>query len=333
MFNNFINAEDFRRFASSHIFSKAMRILLRVAIRGKAWTARAWARTQNPPCNWVDIPEVKQRINRMISGDPNVDYQEYIARKYLGQIAPSKGLSLCCGTGHREIGWARLGVFKTINAYDISSPRIEYAKAQARRYGLDKTLDFQVGDVISLNVPKGSYDVVLAESSLHHLSPLESVLRNVERSLRAGGFLIVNEFMGPTRFQWTTSQLAEINRLLAVLPRKYLTEWGRRTRKSKVWRPSRLKMILTDPSEAIESSMIMPLLNSLFDVEEKRGFGGNVLHQLLAQIAHNFLSQDEETRHQLRMCFKAEDNFLTRPGIESDFVVMICRKRHAGISW
>ncbi len=85
-------------------------------------------------------------------------------------------------------------------------------------------------------------------------------------------------------------------------------------------------MILGDPSEAVESSKIRPLLHKIFEVVEIREYGGTVLHLLFSGIAHNFLSEDTETRHWLDICFEVEDSLLRKGDIQSDFIIAVCKK-------
>jgi len=50
---------------------------------------------------------------------------------------------------------------------------------------------------------KEFYDVVVSEGIMHHLSPLNEVLKKINGFLKPNGYLIINEFIGPTRFRWT----------------------------------------------------------------------------------------------------------------------------------
>jgi hypothetical protein len=60
------------------------------------------------------------------------------------------------------------------------------------------------------------------------------------------------------------------------------------------------------------------------NIIEIRGFGGNILQLLFKDIAHNFMTEDEETKRMLEVCFDVEDAFLAEEEIEDDFVVGIC---------
>jgi len=86
-------------------------------------------------------------------------------------------------------------------------------------------------------------------------------------------------------------------------------------------------MILCDPSEAIESAKIESLLHKNFEVVEIKKYGGTILHMLFNEIAHHFLSDDEETRKWLHICFDIEDLLMASGDIESDYMVAVCKKR------
>jgi ubiquinone/menaquinone biosynthesis C-methylase UbiE len=328
MLNNLINIHDFYA-----LLRRCPRVVGRLASKlttgSRERVASAWSHIDSPPTNWWDIPAVKERWNRLISGDPRVDHCRYIGQKYLAGREGLSALSLGCGTGEREIGWAALGRFASIDAYDLSSPRIEDANRRTQRTGYANCLHYHVGDVYTIEMRENQYDVILAEQSLHHFSPLRDVLTRVNGFLKEGGCFVVNEFAGPTRFQWTEMQMEVVNGLLSVLPARYLTLWDSEATKPPVLRPSRLSMMLRDPSEAVESSRILPMLHEIFQVLEIREYGGTILQLLFNGIAHNFLADDEETQRWLAVCFEVEDLLLAAGEIKSDFIVAVCTKRLA----
>lgn len=328
MFNNFVNARDIR-----NVLSKSGKIpsILSGLISGKRQRVKdAWAHAANPPTNWWDIPEVPMRWNQLVSGSADVGYREYISQKWLAGRERMHALSLGCGGGHNELAWIKLGKFEGIDAYDVSEQRIKSANKIAVENGYGQQLHYKVGDVFGIEMKENFYDVILVEHSLHHFSPLEQILLRIEKFLKPDGYFVVNEFVGPTRFQWSDRQLAVVNGLLAALPAKYKKLWQSDTVKFEAVRPSRLSMILSDPSEAVESAKIMPLLNSIFDVVELRVYGGNIVHLLFNGIAHNFRADDAETKHYLDLIFRTEDMLLASGEVQSDFVVAVCRKKVAG---
>lgn len=264
----------------------------------------------------------------MISGDTKVDYRDYVCSNHWSERFSMRALSLGCGTGAKEMSWAETNKFSRIDAYDLSETRIRAANEAAKKRGLDHVLNFEVGNVYKLGFQENSYDVVFGEGSLHHFSPLDSLMEKIGRTLKPDGFFVVNDFVGPTRFQWTERQLEIINSLLAILPDKYKALWNSEYIKNRVIRPSRLGMVLKDPSEAVESSRIVPLMGKYFEVSEIKGYGGAILHPLLDGISHNFLAVDSETQAYLELCFTVEDLSLATQAIQHDHVVAICRKKH-----
>jgi ubiquinone/menaquinone biosynthesis C-methylase UbiE len=325
MFNNFVNGRDFY-----DLFHKAPAVLAGIG-RGLSPSQQrvrsTWAHVDALPTNWWDIPAVRLRWNELISGSSEIDFHSHISNHWLHGRSNLNALSLGCGTGHNELAWAGLAKFKRIDGCDLSDKRIEVATAAALEAGLAEQIQFRVGDVFGIDSPDEHYDMIMVEQSLHHFSPLEKILLRINRFLKSDGHFVVNEFVGPTRFQWTARQLEVVNGILTALPDRYKTLWGSTTLKRPVVRPSQLRMILTDPSEAIESEQIVPLLRAIFNVVEFRGYGGSTLHLLFNGIAHNFLVDDSETAELLNLIFRMEDLLLRNHDIEHDFIVAVCKKR------
>jgi SAM-dependent methyltransferase len=219
--------------------------------------------------------------------------------------------------------------FTRLDAYDISAPRIAHAQAQAEAAGRSE-LHYHVSDLAQINWPQAEIDVVFGDQSIHHLSPLEGLLLDIRCALKPTGYLIASEFIGPTRFQWTDRQLEVIDATLVLLPARYRRRWSTGRIKRRVHRPSLLAMRLGDPSEAVESARIIPLLERHFEVVERRDYGGTIVHMLFDDIAHNFLDEngvekDDEARRLIEMCFQIEDTLLEAGEIESDFALLVCR--------
>lgn len=268
---------------------------------------------------WDDIPAIRRRWHTF--GGGQTTFPEHVTRRWLAGRSGLRALSLGSGPGDREIEWARLGVFAQITGVDISPEQAERATRHAKRAGLDDALSFHVADARqALREAEGQYDVVLALDSLHHFGHLEETMRLIARALGPGGLLIMDEYVGPSRFQWARPQIRAANTLLAALPEERRIQRDGRI-KRRVVRPSRLSMRLDDPSEAVESSDLMPALHRRFAVLEERPYG-SILHLALHGIAHNFLADDPGTAQAMRACMAAEDRSLSRLG--HDFTYAVC---------
>ncbi|GAG30272.1 unnamed protein product, partial [marine sediment metagenome] len=229
--------------------------------------------------------------------------------------------------GKRELEWVRFSDFRKIEAYDISESSIDIARQKAREAGYANIIDYKVGDIYSIELAENRYDAIFVEQSLHHFSPLEAILARISKWLSPSGLLVVNEYVGPSRFQWTDRQLEIANKIRSILPGKYRTHIVDGSVNKKIVRPSRLSMIMRDPSEAVESSKIMPLLNRMFEIVEVRPYYGAILHLLFEGIAPNFLSQDEEGQKYLWLCFEIEDIVTEMGQVQSDFALIVCKKK------
>jgi ubiquinone/menaquinone biosynthesis C-methylase UbiE len=215
----------------------------------------------------------------------------------------------------------------SLSCYDISKERIEQAKINARNANVNSQLDFKLGDVHTLELGVGKYDVVIIEGALHHFHSIATVLDKVRRGLKEKGILIVNEYVGPSRFQWTNAQLDAANRVLGMIPEEYRKKYFDGTIKKKIHRPGRLSMFLNDPSESAESSLIENAIAGQFKVLERKEYGGTLLQLVFKDIAHNFINEKTETKELLKSIFDEEDEMLRKGEIKSDFVFYVCENK------
>jgi ubiquinone/menaquinone biosynthesis C-methylase UbiE len=329
MFNNLVNHRDLY-FLINGLRTGSIWHTLNGLVRGTEDAIReTWEQVEDPPSYLWSIPAVQRRANRLITGDPNLDYSVYVSQVYLVPHQPLCGLSLGCGTGKKELNWAELCRFTRLDAYDVSESRIAQARLRARDAGRSE-VHFHAADVYQVDWSEAHYDVVFVDQSLHHFTPLKTLLLKIRAALKSTGYLVASEFIGPTRFQWTDRQLEVINGVLSILPQSYRRRWSNGEVKKRVYRPSRLRMMLSDPSEAVESARIAPLLERHFEVVERRDYGGTILHMLFADIAHNFLGDDSEENSKeacrwLELCFQIEDTLLRSGDIQSDFALFVCK--------
>ena len=302
-----------------------LQLLRRVVSRRDSRTKMTWGQQRNSIRNWYEIPEVQLRQNRLITGRREETTFDYVAKKFL--VGHSLfGVSLGCGTGSRELGWAGTGRFKRILAIDMSEERIEEANRKLTQAAFSSVVRFVAGDVLRYQLNPNSFDVVITEGILHHISPLEVLVDKIASSLKPDGILIVNEYIGPDKFQWTKEQVRFCNVLLSFIPKPLRTYRGTKIVKTRVFRPGTLSMRIHDPSEAVESSKIIERLKEKFSFVERKDYGGTILHPLLKDISHHFTETDSEKEAILQFLFGAE-NYLMRTGvIESDFTFMVARK-------
>lgn len=285
-----------------------------------------WEEIDRPPAHWLSIPMVQRRWATLVSGDPAARFVDHVAHTHLAGRSGLRALSMGCGTAVGELQWAATGRFERIDAFDLAEQPVLEARRQAQELGLDHVFNASVSDIDDFEMPAEHYDVVLVEHALHHMAPMATVVERVRRTLRPGGLFCLDEYLGPTRFQWTDRQLEAADALLRLLPERLRTVPGRGVRREVV-RPSLARMVLTDPSEAIESAEIVPEVHRRFDVVEERGYGGTLLHLVLADISQHFLDEtDEEAMEVLRAAIALEDGLLRAGELRHDFATIIARR-------
>jgi len=277
--------------------------------------------------NWMESPLIAgPYINRQISGDPADNWMIWV-KKALVPNKLGRGLSLGCGEGCLERHATSLGICEAFDAFDISAQAIAIARAKAAQEGCAH-IHYEVRDVNKIELLPERYDIAFAGSALHHIAKLEHVLDEVHKALKPGCFFIANEFVGPSRFQWTDKQLQIINELLASLPPQYRADLRRPGQvKSRVERPTVVQMLLSDPSEAVRSAEIVPLIRQRFEIVQQIDFGGTILHMLLSDIVGNFDPASEADATIIRLLCYLEKTLIAEGVLPSDFTLIVARKQ------
>lgn len=302
---------------------RILRSLLAPSAAGRV--GRTWELTQSPRKHWGSLDVIQRRWNLLTGGDASVSLYDYVTDKYLRDRDDCVALSLACGTGAHEVRFARTQRFGRIDGYDLSANRIAKAHERAAGAGVSEVARFHVGDVRALDFDGRPYDVLITINALHHVSPLAPMIGRMKDLLKPGGLVILRDYVGPDRFQWTPAQLAAADAALSTLPQRYRIRWGSGTVKKRNYRPGRLAMMLSDPSEAAESSRILPLLDEMFEPLERKNLGGAMLHLVLKDIAHHFAADDQEAAACLDHLIETEDKLMAAGEVESDFVFGIWR--------
>ena len=297
-------------------FLRKLKVLPKSRIESK------WDDYESTSDFWL-IPEIQQSWNKKISGDSDMIYEDYVFNKYLSGKNNLKMLSVGCGEGLHERNFAKHGCFSQIDAIDYSTQSIANAKKLALENQMN--IQYQSGDFKKINFKKHTYDLILFSSSLHHFENVSDTLENyVKPLLSENGMLVIFEYSGPNRLQWNKKQLDKANKMLENLPKKYKILIDNSSVKKKVYRPGILRMLIVDPSEAVDSEAIVPSLKK-FEIVEQTDLGWNILHILLKGISHNFLNDEPETKTLIKKLIEEEDLFVKKES-HSDAIFGVYRK-------
>ena len=273
---------------------------------------------------WAEHPLTQRYINRHITADEDQDWLAWAGERYFPEPA-SLGLSIGCGSGNVERRIVELGNARAMEGTDISAQALEVARAAAG----DLPITYSLMDLNEAELPAARYDFVVSAAALHHVTNLEECLRALGASLKQGGLLILNEYVGPDRFQWEVGQLDAANEALACVPERYRYNHLTGTMPERVERRPLGDMIKADPSEAVRSSELMDAVGRFFEVLDVREIGGTVLHPVLEGIIGNFDEGDPLDSALLVSLMRLEESMLASGRLSSDFVMAVCRKREA----
>lgn len=312
-----------------------------------------------------EVDEVMRQLNRRISGDPSVEWQQHaLDVHFAGRLPLQRCLSLACGTGELERKLARGGAFRACDACDISPASIDIARRTAAREDLE--INYFVADINQLRLREQHYDAVWAFGALHHFVNLEQVFAQLRRCLKPDGLLCFHEYVGPSRFQFPARQKEVVNLCLRLLPRRYRRlspeavqvesekmaalesragsivhrlkkllgreQSGKAKASTEAFReeagfPSAAAVEADDPSESIRSQDILEILERDFEIVERRDSGGTILQFLLSGIAGNFSDQDPCSIRLIQTLATVEDALIACGELESDLCYVVARPK------
>ncbi len=282
--------------------------------RIRQWlVGRFWNRTHadGEYTTWPQEPVVRRRLNRRVTGSEDVWPMEWLAARV--KVPFSRALSLGCGEGALERDLMAKGLCQAALGLDLSERAVELARRQAEGAGYS-TLEYRRADLNRLRLEPGSFDAAFSHQALHHVRELEACLQQVAAALVPGGLVYADEYVGPSRHEWRRELLAAAQEVYRRLPPAV-----RRRRRLQLpvdWR---------DPSEAVRSSEVLPLLAETFDLEERRDYGGNLLAVIYPHLRLDRLEPREREELLLELLDREEE--LLAAGSASFYTLVVAVKR------
>jgi SAM-dependent methyltransferase len=293
----------------------------RLAAESRKWGDHLQVEASGEWHAWLDHPLVSShyRSRGLIEGLP---WETWAGRR-LGRAA-SPSLDLGCGSGLKSLAVFQAGSSRELHGIDISEDRI----AEAERMRIEQGIpgEFRVADVNTTTLPANTYDLIFSSHSLHHFLALEHVMAQVHDALTPDGLFILEEFVGPTQFQWTDRQIDVVRTLMSLLPDDLRTlRWG--AVKPYEGRPSVQDVVAASPFESIRSSEIVPLFERFFRVLELRPLGGTLQHLLYNGIVHNFTLDRRDATGYVQAIIEVEDALIDAGLLGSDFMLLVGMRR------
>ena len=228
---------------------------------------------------WNDLEIVVKYKNKLATGNENVSWIGDILTRFKEYLPFDDVLIVGCGNGWLERQLYDLGIGKHFDAFDMSEKYINEAKELKQ----SRTIDYFLDDINTMSkIEDDKYDAVFNFAVLHHVTEVDNVLKKLARCLKTNGLMFNEEYVGPARNQYSDQHLKHMLEVMSDLPEKFRT-------KVKFLRPP-LENFRVEPSEAIHSDLILPLIPKYFDIVYQRNLNGGIAYQLL----HNNIQEFED---------------------------------------
>ena len=212
---------------------------------------------------WNDLELVRKYKDNLATGNENTHWISDILNRFKEYLPFGNVLIVGCGNGWLERQLYDLGIGKHFDAFDMSEKYINEAKELKQSRPIDYFLD----DINSMSkIEDNKYDAVFNFAVLHHAMNIEYALKKLASCLKNNGLMFNEEYVGPARNQYSDDHVNIMLEIMSDLPKKFRT-------KAKFLRPP-LANFRVEPSEAIHSDLILPLIPKYFDVVYQRNLNG-----------------------------------------------------------
>tara|TARA_B100001287_G_scaffold85837_1_gene71704 strand:+ start:1131 stop:2465 length:1335 start_codon:yes stop_codon:yes gene_type:complete len=214
---------------------------------------------------WNDYPECMSIINKRLFGQ-DIDWKDYLLDN--GNSGFEHALILNCGNGRVERELYDTGIIKKATAVEYIKELVD----QCNKNKGSRDITYIQHDINTISFPENTFDCVINFAACHHIMKIEEVMVNITRWLEPNGCFIHNDYIGPQRNQYSRQTWNAMNIVNNSINKKYRKHLGY---------PDVQQMMLDDPTEAINSNSILPVLYDLFDIQTHTKSGGAIAYEIL----------------------------------------------------
>lgn len=153
--------------------------------------------------NKINQPEVLKYKAKVLGNKNNytnyADWVDFIIKKYGPR---ERCLSLGSGLGRIEKYFVEKGFTSRIETIELCSDVNEKTRLNDNKISVNK------GDLNFTTLQEGAYDFIICHGVLHHLINLEHILEQINNSLNDNGLLMIYEYVGPDRWQFSDKTMS-----------------------------------------------------------------------------------------------------------------------------
>jgi len=129
----------------------------------------------------------------------------------------STAIDLCCGTCDWTISLAQASRTGRIVGLDFSAQMLEVGRTKVRQAGLDDQIQLVQGNAMDLPFPDNSFDYATIGFALRNVPSIETVLSEMRRVVKPGGWVVSLELSKPTREPFKTIYYFYLRNILPAL--------------------------------------------------------------------------------------------------------------------
>jgi ubiquinone/menaquinone biosynthesis C-methylase UbiE len=157
-------------------------------------------------------------------------FHHYIRKSIQSSPQTSNLLSIGSGSGTTEIEIVRSLLndgFRNFHfeCVDLNPTVLKWGLQRSAEHGIQNWISFREFDVNAWK-PEHTYRAVLAIQCLHHFVELETLFGKIHRSLKPGGYFLVDDMIGRNGHRRWPEALRIVRQLWSELPDKYKHNHG-----------------------------------------------------------------------------------------------------------
>jgi len=273
---------------------------------------------------WWGSPTIWNHYNRLTSGDEGGLIQ-LLKQKLNGGVL-EKGVSVGCGIGVTEMKLILEGVVSHFDLYELSEVRIKQGLQRAKELNILDKIAYHNEDVFQ-SIEKETVELVYWYDSLHHMFDVDEAVKWCRQILKNDGFFCMNEYTGPSRFQFSDKSLEIATAIRSALPTKYMVDPRNGSHFSRIcYKPSAQALAQDDPSEAADSSRIIKSIQKYFPHAEIKKLGGIVYMRVLDDIICNFNENNKEDLLLLKSLLEIDKALIQFPDVDNLYSAVVVQK-------
>lgn len=274
--------------------------------------------------NVHDLPECFHYVSnaylkQLVQTSLGVPSFESLIVKYVNEILKSKKVDdleiISFGSGNCDF---EINLIKNhsidchLTCCEINPEMIKRGMSLAAESGVSDRVSFVETDINSMKLTK-SYDIYIANHSLHHFVGLEHIFSEIHKSMTDSSYFLVHDMIGRNGHMFWNNTLDFCNRIWRMLPNEL-----KYNHQLKQFVPKRVQWDCSlEGCEGIRAQDVLPLLDTTFSFHDFATFFSIANRFIDRDFGHNYDIKNPLHKALLDMIWQLDDymcrNKLLRP--------------------